>query len=93
LFYLIIKLAGIKVSAEVHTQIGRVDATIEMADKIIIFELKLNKTAKLAINQIKETKYYELYSERNLPIYLVGLNFNGESRSIDDFIIELLNQD
>ncbi len=86
LFYLIFKLAGIKVSAEVHTQRGRVDASIEMHNKIIIFEFKLDKTAKVAIEQIKQKKYYEKFSDSNLPIYLVGINFNSQSRSVDDWL-------
>lgn len=90
LFYLIIKLTGQKVSAEVHTQLGRIDATIELSEKILIFEMKINKTAQEAIDQIKKTKYYEIYSDRKLPIYLVGINFDGQTRTIDDFMVELL---
>jgi hypothetical protein len=90
LFYLIIKLTGVKVSAEVHTQLGRVDATLEMPDKIIIFELKLNKTAQIALDQIKDNKYYEIFSDSKLPIYLVGINFNSHTRSIDGYKVECL---
>lgn len=56
LFYLIIKLAGISVSAEVHTQKGRVDAVIEMKDKVLIFEFKLDQSAEIAIEQIKQKR-------------------------------------
>jgi hypothetical protein len=90
LLYLVIKLAGLKVSAEVHTQRGRVDAVIEMKDKILIFEFKLNQTAALAIEQIKQKAYYQLYQDRKLPIYLVGINFNSEQHTIDDTRVEKL---
>ncbi len=90
LFYLIIKLAGISINAEFHTQRGRVDACIELADKIVIFELKLNKNAQNAITQIKKNKYYEIFADRQLPIYLVGVNFNGETRTVDDFLVEVM---
>ncbi len=90
LFYLLVKLAGININAEFHTQRGRVDVCIELTDKIILFELKLNETAQLAIDQIKERKYYEIFSDRKLPTYMVGLNFNSHTRTVDDFIVELL---
>lgn len=88
LFYLIIKLAGISVNAEVHTQRGRVDAAVEMKDKIVIFEFKLDKTATEAIMQIKEKNYYQIYKDRNTPIYLAGINFNSQLRTMDDWLVE-----
>jgi hypothetical protein len=90
LFYLIIKLAGIKISAEVHTQKGRLDAALEMKNKIIIFEFKLNETAEIALNQIKEKAYFKFYQDRKLPIYLVGINFNGEQRAMNEWLVERL---
>jgi hypothetical protein len=90
LFYLIITLAGLKIGAEVHTQRGRADAVLITDKKIIVFEIKLNKTAKAAMDQIKEKKYYEMYSDKKLPIYLVGMNFNREIRTIDDFKIDVI---
>ncbi len=90
LFYLIIKLAGISVSAEVHTQRGRVDAVIEMKDKVILFEFKLDKTAEMAIAQIKKKEYYRIYSDRKVPIYLTGINFNSQLKAMDDWRVELL---
>jgi len=88
LFHLIIKLAGFQINAEVHTQQGRADAVLETKDKIIIFEFKLDESPQVAIDQIKQKKYYELYEDRNLPIYLVGINFNGQQRAIDGWIVE-----
>lgn len=88
LCYLIIKLAGFQINAEVHTQKGKLDASLETLDKIIIFEFKLNQSSQLAIDQVKQKKYYELYLDRKLPIYLVGVNFNGEQRAIDCWKVE-----
>lgn len=87
LFYLIIKLAGISVNAEVHTQRGRVDAVIEMSDKIIIFEFKLDQSANIAIEQMKQKKYFQIYQDRKIPIYLAGINFNSQTRTIDDYLV------
>ena len=67
LFYLIIKLTGLKIDAEVHTQLGRVDAALIAKDKILIFEFKLDKTAKIALKQIKEKKYLRVIKLINSP--------------------------
>lgn len=88
LFYLTLKLAGFQIGAEIHTQQGRTDAVLEARDKVIIFEFKLNESSQIAMDQIKQKKYYQMYQDRELPIYLVGINFNGEQRVIDGWQVE-----
>lgn len=88
LFYLILKLAGVKIEAEFQTQFGRGDAVIAMNDKILVFELKYNETAEFAMNQIKERKYYEMFLDRKLPIYLIGLNIKDTERNITDYLVD-----
>lgn len=90
LFYLILKLAGFQINAEVHTQQGRADTVLETQDKIIIFEFKLNESPQIALDQIKRKSYHQLYQDRNVSIYLVGINFNGDERSIDGWNVEEL---
>lgn len=92
LFFLIMKLAGIKLNAEFKTQLGRADACLVMNNKVIIFELKLNKTAQEGMKQIHKRKYYEIFTDHESPIHLVAINFNGKTRSIDDFIFEQLTE-
>lgn len=91
LFYIIIKLAGFNISAEVHTQRGRVDAVLEGKDKIIIFEFKLDATAQIAMEQIKQKQYYQLFADSDLPIYLVGINFDGKARQMNDWLVEKMS--
>lgn len=87
LFYLIIKLAGFQINAEIHTQQGRADAILETNDRIIIFEFKMNENPQNAIDQIQQKKYHEVYLSRQLPIYLVGINFNSQQRAIDGWLV------
>lgn len=90
LFYLILKQAGLTIHAEYHTQRGRPDIVIETKEKIFVIEVKLNKTAKEAMQQIKARKYYDMFLDRKLPIYLIGINFNGDTKEIDDHLVERL---
>jgi hypothetical protein len=52
IFYLIFLVIEMQVSAEVKTGQGRIDAVIELADQIFLFEFKLDKDAKSALQQI-----------------------------------------
>jgi len=60
-------------------------------DKIIVFELKLDKTADEAMDQIKTKGCYEMFNDRKVPVYLVGINFDGEKRTLDKWLIEAIS--
>lgn len=60
-FFLIFKLVGIRVDAEVHTNRGRIDAIVELGNQIFLFEFKLDGSAEDALQQIKKTEYAEKY--------------------------------
>ena len=83
IFYLILKLMGVKIDVEVHTNDGRIDGVIETKEKIYIIEFKLNLPAKDGLDQIKEKKYYEKYLLRkDKSITLIGVSFDSKTRTI-----------
>ncbi len=82
IFYVIFKLIGLKVGAEISTNIGRIDAVIELSDKVYIFEFKIDASSQKALKQIKDKKYYEKYSASNKEIICVGAEFSIEERNI-----------
>lgn len=87
IFYLIFTLIGLKTSAEVKTNIGRIDTVIDDRD-ILIFEFKFSGTAQDALNQIKSKKYYEKYRSSSKEIFLFGAEF--KDRNIGEWIFESL---
>ncbi|NUU95785.1 ATPase AAA [Marinitoga sp. 1135] len=88
LIFTIIASAGIDVKAEELTNLGRSDLVIDFDDRIYLFEIKLDQSSDEALKQIKEMKYYEKYSGKE--IYLIGMNINSEKRNIEEYIIEKL---
>ncbi|MFI5343069.1 MAG: hypothetical protein ACHQUC_02490 [Chlamydiales bacterium] len=36
---------------------------------------------------IQQKEYYKLYLDRQLPIYLVGINNNSQQRAIDGWVV------
>lgn len=88
-FYFLFTLLGLKIQAEVHTNLGRIDAVLELEKDVFIFELKVDKSAQEALNQIKERRYAEKYADRS-SVSLIGVNINTKQRNIDDWLIEKL---
>ena len=54
-----------------------------------VYGLKVDQSAEEAIEQIKQKAYYQIYNDRKIPIYLIGINFNSQHRAIDDWRVEL----
>jgi hypothetical protein len=92
IFYFVFNLVGLRLNAEVHTNRGRIDAVIEGKDWIYIFELKVDKTAQQALEQIKKKGYADQYRHQQKAIYLIGLNISSEKRNVDDFAVEQLGK-
>ena len=88
IFYVIFKLIGLKVEAEISTNKGRIDAVIEIKDKVYIFEFKINKSSEKALKQIKKNKYYEKYIDSEKKITCVGVEFSVEERNIISWTVE-----
>ena len=91
--YLIFALMGQFVQTEVHCATGRVDCIVQTTDSIYIFEFKLssNGSAEDALNQIKEKNYAAQYKTSGKKIVLIGAGFDEETRTIRDWIVELLS--
>ncbi len=83
---------GYELIAEDVTNHGKIDLTLIMPDKILIFEFKLikNGTAQEAIEQIKAKGYPDKYQSQNKPIYLIGISFDPEIKSVVEVCTEQL---
>lgn len=89
IIYLILKLVGVRINVEVHTNKGRIDAVIETEQKVFIFEFKMSSVNQ-AIKQIESKKYYEKYLNSGKEIILIGVSFDMQERNIKDYIINTL---
>ncbi|MCX5922329.1 MAG: AAA family ATPase [Candidatus Dependentiae bacterium] len=89
LFQFMGNLLGLDVQSEVATDKGRIDVTIITKKYIHIFEFKFNASAKVALEQIEQKKYYEKYRNKNKKIIMVGVSFN---RTDDDLELEYITK-
>jgi hypothetical protein len=88
IFYVLMNLIGAYVHAEVVTNDGRIDCTIETSERIYIFEFKLHDSEVVALEQIKEKKYYQKFLHEGKRIMLVGVAFDMQQRNIGSCIAE-----
>ena len=92
IFYMIFKLIGLSIHAEVETNQGRIDAVIELTDRVVIFEFKLDGSAQKALQQAQKTKYYQKYQYSGREVELVGVNFDSKKRTVDSFLAKTIHQ-
>ena len=73
---------------EVRTPKGRVDMVMRTSTTLYVVELKLNRTADIALEQINLRNYPERFALCGLPIVKVGINFERERHTLGDWVIE-----
>ncbi len=82
-FYAYMKALGVELIAEDVTNKGRIDLTIKLPNAIYVIEFKTDGSSALA--QIQAKKYHEKYLGDNLPLYLVGIEFDVVDRNVCGF--------
>ena len=87
MLYIIFSLMGHYLDVEVHTAKGRVDLVLHAPQALYIIEIKLNKSAEAALEQIELKQYDKRFALLNLPVVKVGVNFSTEARNITDWTI------
>ncbi len=84
LTYMILRLVGMKVILEKSTDKGRIDAVLELPEKVYIIEFKFAVNSRVkrvktlseqALKQIENNKYYEPYLASGKKIILFGVGW------------------
>lgn len=88
LYIIFTLLTGFVVDVEVHTPKGRVDMVLLTNTDLYLLELKLNKSAQAAMQQINLKNYHRRFALSGKPITKVGINFDSTKGNIEDWIIE-----
>ena len=88
ILYSVLLSIGMDVHAEVSVAEGRVDMTVSFPQTNYIFEFKLNKTAQEALDQINANNYAACFAGDPRKIIKAGVNFNTQTRTIDEWVVE-----
>lgn len=77
-----LSLLSLEAQSEILTNVGRIDLVLQTKAYIYIFELKINKTPQVALQQIKDRRYYERYRGSGKTIILVGFAVNHKNNAL-----------
>lgn len=86
--FIIFKLLGYRVYTEYKTSWGRIDLLIHTKDFVYVIEIKLNGSARAAIDQINGKDYTLPFERDNRTLFKIGMNFSSSTRTIDSWLIE-----
>ncbi|MFR2618807.1 ATP-binding protein [Parabacteroides goldsteinii] len=85
IFYLVFKLLGQYIEAEVRSARGRADAVVKTTGYIYVFEFKLDGSVDKALQQIDDKGYLIPYTVDGRQLVKVGADFNKEDRNIGEW--------
>ncbi len=87
MMHVIFSLIGFYVESEVRTATGRIDMVMATDDTVYLFEMKFDKSAKEALEQIDRKNYSAKFFLSTKPVVKVGLNFSSKKRTIGEWEI------
>lgn len=88
--HLLFTYMGLRIHSEAYTSDGRLDALVETNDRLYILEFKLDQSAQVALDQIRQKKYHQAVLHHGKPVTGIGINFSSQHRNIDDWAFEVL---
>ena len=86
--WLIFKLMGEFIICEVQNGKGISDAVVWEKEAIYIFEFKMDRSAKEALEQIESREYLVPYKCDGRKLIKIGVNYNSSKKILDDWIIK-----
>ena len=88
LFVIFSLLTDYLVDVEVHTPNGRVDIVLLTHTDLFLLEIKMNKSAQSAMQQINLKNYPNRFALSGKPITKVAINFDSNKGNIENWVIE-----
>ncbi len=87
-----VMMGGVAMRAEETTLLGRSDVVLETKNDVYVIELKRDKTAREALEQVKTMGYHEKYVNTGKTIHIIGLNCISEKRQINEWTEEIVDK-
>ena len=88
IFYLMFSFLNIYIRTEVKSAVGRADAVMHMPDTIYVFELKVDKSADEALQQIDDKGYMLPYHKEGKRLVKIGISFDSKKRTLAEWKIK-----
>ena len=86
--YVFFRLLGFYVDVERRTANGRIDVVMQTSEYVYVVELKVDRSASEALQQIAAKGYAQPFVADQRRLYKIGINFSTKTKLIDDWQIE-----
>ena len=87
LFVSIFLMLKARVSSEVKTARGRIDAVVETPKFVYVFEFKIRGTSEEALAQIEEKGYAAKFASDPRKVFKIGCAFDWDARNLGKWIV------
>jgi len=88
IFYLMFSFMNRHIQTQVKTCRGRADMVMYTAKAIYVFELKINKPAQEALEQIDQKGYMIPYTADGRKLVKCGISFSTTTRTIEEWLVK-----
>ncbi len=88
--YILFKLVGLRTDVEYRTSDGRIDILVRTDEYVYIMELKYDRSAEEALDQIKRKEYALPWGAGHSEVIAIGINYSSGERRIDSWLTERL---
>ena len=86
-FYLIFNMLNVYARTQVKCAGGRIDFVVQMPDTSYVFELKVNGTAREALDQIDSKGYALPYRTDGKKVVKVGVQFDRDTMTVGEYLV------
>ena len=87
LFYMAFSFMNVQLYTEVPQAVGRPDAIMFLDDTVYIYEIKLDRPASEAMEQIERCRYALPYESEGKKVVKIAIGFSTVTRTFEEWII------
>ncbi|MBD5284598.1 MAG: ATP-binding protein [Bacteroides sp.] len=89
--FILFRLIGLRTDAEYKTSAGRIDILVRTDEYVYVLELKYDRSAEEALEQIERKEYSLPWAVDDRTVIGVGINFSTEKRTVDRWVWKQLD--
>ncbi len=91
MLHLVFDMGGLDVRSQVRTSQGVIDMLVFTTERLYVIELKLDRSARVAIRRMEEKGYARVMANAHpgLEVHEVGIGFSSRTRTVASFLVVL----
>ena len=87
LFFMAFSFMNVQLYTEVPQAVGRPDVVMFLGDTVYVYEIKLDRPASEAMQQIEDQHYALPYENQGKTVVKIGIGFSTKTRTFEEWIV------